>query len=831
MSQESKKKSKKKKKHRLFWFMIKLQILLMAVVLGCFAYFYLGGYAEQVRDLQEAAVAKVAATDDSIFVPSQTSTIYDADGGILAELKGDKTSDYVNYQNIPINFIWAEISSEDKRFYRHNGVNLMGILRAVKAMIQNGQAVQGGSTITMQLAKLMYMESSKTWQYKVEQMFLALELEKRYTKNKIMEFYLNNIYFANNYYGIQAACHGYFDCELAELTLSQCAFLCAIPNSPTYYDPLVNFGHTIERRDRILKSMYDDGKITQNQYVEATNETITLHRPKKVSAEKHNYVDTYVYFCATRALMEKEGFEFRSHFDSEEEEKEYSEEYDQLYAECQKKIYTGGYKIYTSIKMDIQEELQKAVDDGLSDYEEKNDEGVYAMQGSAVCIDNDTGYVVAIVGGRDQDFGTYTLNRAYQSHRQPGSSIKPLIVYTPMFERGYTPDTPVTDEKFDGGPSNSNNSYIGETDVRTAVTRSINTVAWKLYEVLTPEVGLSYLKEMNFTKLAAEDVTPATSLGGFTIGVSAVEMASAYSALENDGEYRRPTCIETIIDSDENMIYVSEQNGKKVYGKDASRMMTDTMKSVLEREDGTGKKLKLSNAIAAGKTGTTNSHKDGWFVGYTRYYTTAVWVGYDIPREVKELSGSTYPGRIWNSFMEKIHKGLPKIEFLPYAKLSDDFGRDSQQEDQEDDAGEDHEDNETPANRNEDNSDRSEPDRAERSRNDDSSGRNEREDNRADDADNADQNQGQDADAGNQDLTDNKPDADNDSDNKSSDKKKEKKKEKKKDKNTDDNDTDADGNSKSNSDEVDVPDEEDDVEDDGGEDDDNGLDFEIEVID
>lgn len=682
MAEENKKKKrKKKKKHRFFWFMIKLQIVLMLVVLGCFGYYYFGGYAEEVQALQKEAVEIVAASDEKDFIPSQTSTIYDCEGNILTELKGDKSANYVAYEDIPANFVQAMISIEDKKFYKHPGIDYKAIFRAAKAMIMNGRITQGGSTITMQLAKLTYMEPGKTWQYKVEQMFLALELEKYYSKNKIMEFYLNNIYFANNYYGIEAACHGYFDCELNELDLSQTAFLCAIPNSPSYYDPVTNISHTIERRNLILKSMWDDGKITQEQYDAAVAEEIVLNRPKKANSEMHNYVDTYVYYCATRALMEQEGFEFKYYFDSEEEEQNYDEEYDQMYADCQKKMYSEGYKIYTSIDMTKQQELQDALDEELAGFEEKSDDGVYKMQGAAVCIDNETGFVVAIVGGRSQDFSTYTLNRGYQSHRQPGSSIKPLIVYTPSFERGYTPDTIVDDHKIEDGPTNSSGTYSGKVTVRTAVAKSLNTIAWQLFEELTPKVGLSYLQKMNFSKLVDEDITLASSLGGLTNGASPLEMASAFAALENDGVYRKPTCIQTIIDSEENIIYASEQTGDVVYEQNAARMMTDVMQTVME--SGTGKTLKLSDMPCAGKTGTTNSQKDGWFVGYTRYYTTSVWVGYDLPKEVEGLTGSSYPGRIWKTFMTKIHEDLPKLDFLPYAQLSEQF-KNQQDENQAD---------------------------------------------------------------------------------------------------------------------------------------------------
>ncbi len=687
MADKKDKRKKKKKKHRVFWFFIKLQIFLMLIVLGGFGYYYFGGYADEIQQLKREAVQEVADSDDKIFIPSQTCFVYDTNGDLISERKGQKDAQYVKYGDIPQSFVTATISIEDKKFYQHNGVDFKGVVRAAKGMVEaklkKTQSTQGGaSTITMQLAKIMYMKPDRTWQYKVKQMFLAMELEKRYSKEKILEFYLNNEYFANGYYGIDAACHGYFDCELSELDISQVAFLCAIPNSPTYYDPVKNPMNTKKRRDRILKNMYEDGKITQRQYYEAVTEDITLNRPQESETDKlNNYVDTYTYYCAIRALMEQDGFEFKYYFDSEEEKEAYNEEYEELYGICQKKLYSGGYKIYTSLDMDKQKKLQKSVNDTLAGFKGKDKEGMHKMQGSAVCIDNDTGYVVAIVGGREPHFKTYTLNRAYQSHRQPGSSIKPLIVYTPQLERGYDPDTIVDDHKFEDGPTNANGGYAGKVPLRYAVAQSLNTVAWQLYEELTPTVGLQYLKNMNFSSIAEEDYVPATSLGGFTNGVSAVEMASAYAALENDGMYRAPTCVTSIVDSDENVVYTADVKEVSVYKKDAARTMTDILTTVME--SGTGRRLKLKDMPCAGKTGTTNDHKDGWFCGFTRYYTTCVWVGYDYPKVLSNLSGNTYPGQIWNSFMSAVHEDLKPLDFLPYAKLSDEFVDEKEKEEDE----------------------------------------------------------------------------------------------------------------------------------------------------
>ena len=663
-------KRKKAKKHRLFWFLVKLQIFFMLVVLAGFLYYNYGGYAKQLQAIRQDAVRMVRESSDVTFIPSQTSILYDTNGQLISFIKGEKEADYVEYEDIPAYFVTAMVSIEDKRFYQHDGIDIVAIFRSAKAILESGSLSQGGSTITMQLARNIYLDNGKRWERKIKEMFIAIEMEKLYSKNKIMEYYLNNIYFSNGYYGIQAACTGYFSCDLKDLTLSQTAFLCAIPNSPSYYDPIVHYDNTIERRDRILSNMYEDGKIDEATYLTAINEEIVLQPSQEVKSQRNNYVDTYVYYCATRALMEMQGFEFKEYFTSEEEKKAYYEEYDELYADCQKQIYAEGYKIYTSIDLTKQAALQNSLNNVLSGFTDVGEDGAYQMQGSAVCIDNETGYVVAIVGGREQnDLGIYTLNRAYQSHRQPGSSIKPLIVYTPFFELGNTPDTMIMDEPIEGGPNMS--YYHGEITARFAVQQSLNPAAWNVYSQITPEVGLQYLKNMHFKEIREKDYVLATSLGGFTRGASAVEMASAYATLENDGVYRQPTCIKKIVDAAENIVYMSNQEGTKIYTETAARMMTDVLYSTVT--DGISQVAAIPGMPSAGKTGTTNDNKDGWYVGYTRYFTTSVWVGCDIPKAVEGLGGSTYPAQIWKDYMTTIHAGMTPMNFLPYAQLSPEF--------------------------------------------------------------------------------------------------------------------------------------------------------------
>lgn len=656
----ARKKRKKQRKHPKFWLGMKIVLLLflLTILIGGIIFYF--KYGKDIFAMQDEARALVKASSAETFRASETSIVYNNKGNEIAKLKGEKDSYYVSFDELPQAAKDAVIVTEDKNFYSHNGVDFKGIVRAFWALIKNnGKKTQGASTITQQLARAVFLSTEKTYERKIKEIFIARELDDKYTKQQILEFYLNSIYYMNGYYGLEAASRGYFNKSCNELSLGQITFLCAIPNNPTLYDPIKNYDNTVKRKNRILDQMLEDKVITQVQYDEAYNEEIKLNMQQ---VKKRDYIQTFVSYCATRELMKVNGFEFRNEFATKEERKEYEAEYEEEYSIAQQMLKNNGYKIYTSIDLKKQKELQKAVNSNLSGFKEKETNGTYKMQGSAVCIDNKTGYVVAIVGGRSQETEGYSLNRAFQSFRQPGSSIKPLIVYTPTLERGSAASTTVHDYKFKGGPSNSDGSYSGYISLRYAVEKSKNTVAWQLFETLKPEVGLQYLLDMNFSKIVKSDYYLSASLGGLTYGTSTLEMASAYATLENDGKYREPTCIVKILDSDENEIVSDHIETETIYKKDAARSMTDILTGVITR--GTARGLGLDNGQpSAGKTGTTNDKKDGWFCGYTPYYTTAVWVGYDSPKTVADLYGSTYPGRIWHDFMNVLHENLEVKQF------------------------------------------------------------------------------------------------------------------------------------------------------------------------
>ena len=658
----SRKKTKKrlsnKQKKRRFILKTSLFIfLILALIVTLLLYLK---YGDDLAAAKNNAVTLVAESTKDTFRASETSIVYDVNGKQIATLTGEKDMYYVDINTIPKAAVDAMIATEDRKFRSHNGIDIKAIGAAVVSLVRNnGELRRGGSTITQQLARNVFLNHAKEWSRKIKEMFIALELEKKYSKDEIMEFYLNNIYFANGYYGIEAASRGYFNKSCNKLSLAEVAFVCSIPNSPTRYDPIENYDNTLARQKRILEQMHGQGSISDEEYKEACAEEIILDVPKQ---KVRNYIETYVMHCAVRALMKQSGFEFRYDVNISDDE-EYTEAYNEMYTQCQQSMYREGYRIYTSIDRDKQKLLQAAINEQLADNKEKGEDGMFEFQGAGVCIDNENGKVVAVVGGRSQSQITgYTLNRAYQSYRQPGSAIKPIAVYGPAFDNGYTPVSMMKDEPVKDGPKNSNGKYMGNISLRTAVERSVNTIAWNLFNEISPKTCLSYLTDMHFSKLVPGDYTLAASLGGLTNGVSPVELASAYAALENEGVFREPTCIMAITDSAGNKILNDTIfDEKSIYTKETAIGLTDVMQGVLTK--GTAAGHALSGMACAGKTGTTNEQKDGWFAGYTPYYTTVIWVGCDTPKTVSNLLGNTYPLYIWKQFMQNIHEGLPDKEF------------------------------------------------------------------------------------------------------------------------------------------------------------------------
>lgn len=610
----------------------------------------------------------VSNSTDDTFRISESSFIYDKDGNMIAKLKADKDSQYLEFNEIPVEVIDAFVAVEDRSFWDNPGIDVKGLVRVgVDAVKTKGAEVHGASTITQQLARNIFLTHEVSIERKAKEMLIALKMTKKYSKRDIMEFYVNDICFANAYYGIESAAIGYFNKHTNELTLSEIAYLCAIPNSPSYYDPYKHPERAVLRRDKILGDMLELNYISKREYNEAVSQEIVITKPE---VEFHNYETTYAIDCSVKYLMKLNGFNFKYEFEKMSDYKNYIKDYNDAYSEAKNQLYCGGYKIYTTIDTEKQAELQKILNEKLSFSKERDEEtGLFALQGALTAIDNGTGKVVAIIGGRYEEGETssYSLNRAFQSPRQPGSSIKPLIVYTPALENGYRPSTLVTniDVSAVKGPDVDIDKLGGESmTLRSALEWSKNGVAWKVFTDITPKVGLKHITDMEFESIVPDDYYAAASLGGFTYGTTTTEMAGAYTALVNHGEFRSVTCIDKMIDKYGKDIYY-EPEEKQVYTKRAADEVIDMMQGVVTKGTASGIKWSKSTKVeAAAKTGTTNDYKDGWLCGSTPYYTIAVWVGYDTPKTVKGMQGGTYPAEIWKESMLELLGDISVGQFM-----------------------------------------------------------------------------------------------------------------------------------------------------------------------
>ena len=621
------------------------------------------------EEARETAFDKLVHLSEDDFVMMEDTVVYGGTGKKLGAINAGHYI-YIDISDVSEYLYEGYIAVEDKRFKTHAGVDFVATLRAGVALVKNsGQITQGGSTITQQVIKNNLLTQDQTYSRKVTEILLAPTIEKEFGKDKIMEFYCNTNFYGNRCYGVEAASQYYFGKTAKEIRPWEAALLIGISNNPSAYNPVIHPDFALKKRNSVLETMYAEGVINKKQYKKAIKKDLDIVQ-NTTEGSNENYQTSYAVHCAALALMEKDGFEFQYTFTDGADYTRYQKQYNSTYSAMCEEIRSGGYQIYTSLNNKIQKKLQKSLDSTLSFNREMNSEGTkYALQGAAVCVDNETGYVVAIVGGRGKND---VYNRGYLSARQPGSSIKPLIDYTPAFETGeYTPSTYMVDQEIEDGPKNSGGSYRGRVSVREAVARSLNTIAWQVLEDITPEYGLNYLGDMRFKTIShVDNDNLALSLGGFTDGVRVVDMAQGYSTLANNGQYSDRTCIKRIVHDTEGEIYKNEESITQVYSADAAYMMTDVLKGVISEPYGTGRSLALDNGqIAAGKTGTTNSNKDIWFCGYTSYYTTSVWVGYDTPRAMAGYTGASLTGQIWKNFMNSIHTGLKVKDFSRPATL------------------------------------------------------------------------------------------------------------------------------------------------------------------
>ena len=541
----------------------------------------------------------------------RTSIIYDGQSDVVTRLHGVQDRTWVSISELQPSTVYAFISAEDARFFEHEGVDVIRIAGAIVADIKAGSYVQGASTISQQLIKLSHLTSEKTISRKAEEAALAYEMERQYSKEDILEMYLNYVYFGGGYYGIEAAAEGYFGVHASDLTLDQSAMLAGILKSPSGYAPHINYAASINRRNNILRLMRDYGYITDDEKKQASARRPTILHDKR---EEYSGYYTDAVTKSAAALM----------------------------GITVDELIRGGYSIYSAMDSDIQHYCEEMFKNGELFPAEDSEAAIVVLEPS-------TGMVVAMVGGRSYT-GGISFNRATDIRRQPGSVIKPVITYAPAFEYlNYTAADMILDEETtfaDYTPSNYGNKYYGWVTVREAVTKSLNVPAVKTLSEVGVERAKDFAKRCGI-EFDDKDDSLTLALGGFTYGVSPLQIAGAYSCFASGGIYNTPTLIKKITDRNGLTVYEYRQDSRRVMSEANAYILTSMLKSVVT--EGTGHRLNTLDIPIAGKTGTVglaNGNRDAWMAGYTPEYTAVVWQGYDSDRLgllPSSATGGTYP--------------------------------------------------------------------------------------------------------------------------------------------------------------------------------------------
>lgn len=560
-------------------------------------------------------------------------------------LHGNENRSWVSITKMPTNLKNAFVAIEDERFYEHNGMDFKRTSGAVLEFIK-GNSSYGGSTITQQLIKNFSGDNEATIQRKITEIFRAISLTKKRSKDEVLEMYLNTINLSNGCYGVQAASNYLFGKDVSELTLVECASLASIPKSPYKYNPKSNPEENLKRRNTVLFKMKELGWISEKEYNEAVNAELVLNITNKNS--KTGSTQVYSYF--TDALIEQLITDLNTTYGYPREV-------------AVNIIFNGGLEIHSTVDPDVQRIMEEVY---------KDDSTFPAVQGIApesamVVIDPFTGDVKGIVGGRGEKEQSRGLNRATMSKRQIGSAIKPLTVYGPAIDKGVInyatiiDDTPYSynevTEKY--WPDNAGRDYLGKITVYDAVIRSLNTPAVKTVDMITPEYAYYFGKEkLGLTSLELSDCDYAPmALGGLTNGLTVLEVAGAYTTYANDGTYSKPRLYTAVYNNNGELLLEAKKQQSVVVSRSTSQLMTKILRGVVEDVYGTGYSLTLKDKVAtAGKTGSTNSNKDFYFAGYTPYYAGAAWYGYDQPKYIS--SNTNYAMRAWDKVMNRIHDEL-----------------------------------------------------------------------------------------------------------------------------------------------------------------------------
>lgn len=626
-SSSSRPKPKPKKKKKFLTKKRVLWSLFFATALAIFC--ALGGYLFIMLNGQ-----KLLLENQDKLTVNETTKVYDRNANIITELSLEK-SDPVEYEDIPPLLIDAFVATEDKRFFEHSGVDLWSIARAAVKDIAARSMVEGGSTITQQLAKNIFLTRDKTFFRKATEVSIAVALENQKSKEEIITMYLNRINFGGTIYGIKAASIRYFGkSDLNQLDLWEMATLAAMPKGPSRYNPLRNPELSKERRAVVLQLMYEQGYITEQERDEAKVVDYNYKPPEK----KQRY-QAFIDFVVDEA-EEKFGL-------SEDD------------------LNIGGYKIYTTMDKHAQETVEDAFADS-DNFEKSVDDEL--VQGSMTIINQETGGIVALQGGRNYEKKGF--NRVNDSRRSPGSAFKPIVSYAPALETGkFTMHSTLSNEKqcFANYCPTNLHGYSKSISMSDAITKSENIPAVWLLNEIGVKTGFNFAKKLGIG-LEDDDKNLSLALGGMSKGTNTLEMAQAYSAFANGGELREAYSIKSISDSSGETVYKANTTPERVMSKETAYQMTEMMQKVVE--SGTGRKAKIDRPVA-GKTGTTqsgysgiSSNRDVWFVGYTPEWTAAVWMGYDNPSKKHLLKNSSpLAAAFWGKVMEEALKDVPKKSF------------------------------------------------------------------------------------------------------------------------------------------------------------------------
>jgi penicillin-binding protein 1A len=586
--------------------------VLLALALAGGAYLY--GLQQTLPDLASASVGPQAA---------RTSIVYAADDSVLAEWHGDQDRRLVGLASVPKHLRDAVIASEDPRFYDHAGVDM----DAVTAALGNNRT-HASATITQQLVRMLFPDEKRTWTEKVREALMSYQLEAKTPKDRVLESYMNMAYFGNGFYGVESAARGYFGKPASALTLAESAVLAGVIDAPSRYSPMSDPALARTRRDEVLRRMRDLGMVSSELEVAARRE------PLKLVAPETPHVAPYFVEYVKQDLIARLGAD---------------------------RVFTGGLRVHTTLEPELQAEAESAVRAALPLSKDP--------EAAVVSIDPRTGRILAMVGGRD--FASNQFNLAAQGRRQPGSAFKPFVLVA-AFERGISPNrrfetSPITIKVKDGDwrVENYENGFTrGTLTLRAATDWSVNAVFARLVMLVGPERVADAAKRMGIT--SPLEANPAIALGGLTKGVSPLEMASAYGTLANGGVRVPASAIVTVSDERGRVVYRPEQKGVRVLERAVADQTSGMLHEVIERGTGTRARIKQ---WAAGKTGTTQSYRDAWFVGYTPDLATAVWVGYraaqvDMLRvHGIRVAGGTFPAMIWGRYMSRI--GVPVRAAVP----------------------------------------------------------------------------------------------------------------------------------------------------------------------